>query len=272
MTTPPAFEIQPGNSPIVLAIPHTGHHIPDDILPRLTEFGHQRIDTDWHIHRLYDGLIPDATVIRALFHRYVIDPNRDPSGGALYANRQESSLCPLYTFDGQPLYLEDLEPDNEEIVSRTLRYHRPYHAAIEQALRRALESHRIAILYDCHSIRSVIPTLFTGKLPDLNIGTADGSSCSPQLEEVVYRLCDRSPNYSVVLNGVFRGGWTTRHHGKPDAGIHAIQMELSQSTYMVEQPPWTMDESKTQNLRSLLKELLHELEQAAHLLQPDPIT
>ena len=272
MTAPQAFEIQPGNSPIVLSIPHTGHHIPADILARLTDIGHQRFDTDWHIHRLYDGLVSNTTVIRALFHRYVIDPNRDPEGGALYSNRKESSLCPLYTFDGQSLYLEDLEPDNEEIVLRTLRYHRPYHAAIEQALQHALQSHGIAILYDCHSVRSVIPTLFTGKLPDLNIGTADGSSCSPQLESAVYRVCDQCPEYSVALNGVFRGGWTTRHHGQPDAGIHAIQMELSQSTYMLEQPPWTMDDQKTQNLRSLLKKVLHELEQAAHLLQPDPLT
>ncbi|MYD78822.1 MAG: N-formylglutamate deformylase [Gammaproteobacteria bacterium] len=270
MTAPPAFEIHPGNSPIVLAIPHTGDHIPAEILTRLTDIGHQRNDTDWHIHRLYDGLLPDATVIRALFHRYVIDPNRDPAGGALYANRKESSLCPLYTFDGQPLYLENLEPDNEEVVQRTHRYHRPYHAAIEQALQRALQSHGIAILYDCHSVRSVIPTLFNGKLPDLNIGTVDGSSCSPQLEEVVYRLCDRCPDYSVVLNGVFRGGWTTRHHGQPDAGIHAIQMELSQSIYMLEQPPWTMDNLRSQNLRSLLKKVLHELEQAAHTLATRP--
>lgn len=268
--TPPVFEIRPGNSPIVLAIPHTGEHIPTDILIRLTEIGRQRIDTDWHIHRLYDGLLPHATVVRALFHRYVIDPNRDPAGGALYSDRKESSLCPLHTFDGRPLYRSGLGPDEKEIASRTHRYHRPYHAAIEQALERTRQTHGVAILYDCHSIRSVLPSLFTGQLPDLNIGTYGGLSCSLQLEEIVYQACNRFPNYSVVLNGVFRGGWTTRHYGKPDTGIHAIQMEISQSTYMLEQPPWTLDQIKAQQLRSVLSEVLSNLEQAVTSLATLP--
>ncbi len=264
MITPPAFEVQSGISPIVLSIPHTGDYIPADILDCFNDAGRQRIDTDWHIHRLYDALLPDATVVRALFHRYVIDANRDPAGGTLYTDRNVSALCPLFTFDGEPIYKSERHhPDEEQIRTRIARYHRPYHAAIEKALQSALRTHGIAILYDCHSIRSVVPSLFSGRLPDLNIGTYDGASCDKFVETTAYQTCAESHDYSVVLNNVFRGGWTTRHHGKPHTQVHAIQMEISQSTYMLEQPPWTMDSVKTQKLRRLLVKVLRNLAQAA---------
>ncbi len=270
MNRPPAFEILSGSSPIVLSMPHTGDYIPDYILAQLTDIGLQRIDTDWHIHRLYENLLPDATIVRALFHRYVIDPNRDPAGNALYTDREESSLCPLYTFDGEPLYKSGVGPDSTEIATRILYHHHPYHEAIELALNQSLRHNGVAILFDCHSVRSVVPNLFAGTLPDLNIGTYGGSSCSPQIEETVYRTCDRSPDYSVVLNGVFRGGWTTRHYGRPATGVHAIQMEISQATYMLERPPWQLYRQKAQNLRSLLQKVLRELEQTATALAAHP--
>jgi len=266
------FEIQPGISPIVLAIPHTGDYIPTDILNRLTEIGQQRVDTDWHIHRLYDGLLPGATIIRALFHRYVIDANRDPAGCALYANRQESSLCPLFTFDGEPLYQPGVEPDDAEIEERIRCFHRPYHAAIEQALGDAMDTHGVAVLFDCHSIRSEVPSLFAGTLPDLNIGTDDGRSCDAALEDLICRVCDAHPDYSVVLNGVFRGGWTTRHHGKPNTAIHAIQMEIAQSNYMLESWPWTMDKIKTEKLRHVLAAAPHQLDRKDLSIEPHTTT
>ena len=272
MTPPPAFELQSGNSPVVLSIPHTGDYIPDDILDRLTDVGVARIDTDWHVHRVYEGLLPNATVIRARFHRYVIDANRDPAGGALYTNRKESSLCPEFTFDGQPIYKPGLKPDDREVLARIQQFHRPYHEQIELALRRARKVHGFAILYDCHSIRSVVPTLFSGQLPDLNIGTYDGQSCDPSIQDAVHRVCVSNPDYSVALNGVFRGGWTTRHHGQPHTKIHAIQMELSQATYMLESPPWTINEQNIEKLRQLLAEILCELEQPAILDKQKTLT
>ena len=267
MTTK-VYEIREGGSPVVLSIPHTGDFIPDDVLDRFTEHGRSRIDTDWHVHKLYKNLLPDATVIRAQFHRYVIDANRDPAGKSLYSNRNETTLCPMYTFDGQPIYITGKEPDEDEIAERTREFHRPYHVAIERALERIHQEHGIAILYDCHSIRSEVPNLFKSTLPDLNIGTYDGSSCDRKLEEIVHQICNANPLYSTILNGIFRGGWTTRHYGNPERGIHAIQMELAQSTYMIENPPWTMDDNKTQTLCTLLAQILNALEQAAYSFTP----
>ena len=256
-----SFEIQHGSSAVVLSMPHTGEYIPEDILDKFTVNGRELVDTDWNIHRLYENLLPDATVVRALFHRYVIDPNRDPGGTALYAGRNESSLCPLYSFDGQPIYKSGQHPDEVEITRRIKLFHQPYHEAVKQSLDDALRRHGIAIVYDCHSIRSVIPNLIDSKLPDLNIGTYDGRSCDRRIEDLVHQLCKDSRNYSTVLNGMFRGGWITRHYGKPTSGIHAIQMELAQSTYMIEKPPWTMNEKKTMELRELLAKILQSIEQ-----------
>ncbi|MCY4312326.1 MAG: N-formylglutamate deformylase [Gammaproteobacteria bacterium] len=266
MAYPPAFEVSPGNSPVVLSIPHTGEYVPPNILERFTDQGRQRTDTDWHVHRLYSDLLPHAATVRALFHRFVIDANRHPDGKLLYSDRNESSLCPLYTFDGEPIYQAGDEPGEIEISSRIDQYHRPYHAQIQSALEGPLQGHGIAILYDCHSIRSVIPRLFSGQLPDFNIGTNDGLSCSSSISDTVWKFCSDGDIYSVSLNGVFRGGWTTRHHGRPHTGIHAVQMELSQSTYMLEQPPWTIDEQKVRRLRGVLKTVLHSLEDAAESL------
>ena len=257
------FEIKNGDSPIVLSIPHTGEHIPGKIFSRLSKHGRAMIDMDWHVHRLYDGLLPGATVVRALFHRYVIDANRDPAGKILYSDRMVTPLCPAETFEGLPIYKPRCEPDEEEIRQRTKDYHIPYHTAIEESLRRAYLKYGIAILYDCHSIRSRIARLFKSKLPDLNIGTYNGESCTTGIQQIVHDICDSASGYSVVLNGRFKGGWTTRHYGKPETGIHAIQMELSQSTYMLEYPPWTMNDGKAESLRQLLASILTALEEFA---------
>ncbi|HEU0223116.1 MAG TPA: N-formylglutamate amidohydrolase, partial [Paracoccaceae bacterium] len=115
-----------------------------------------------------------------------------------------------------------------------------------------------------HSIRSHIPYLFHGTLPDFNVGTNSGTSCSQIIEETVYGHCVASDDYTHVLNGRFKGGWTTRHYGDPARGVHAIQMELAQSTYLAaEAPPWDFDGAKADRLRPLLARLLADLEDLA---------
>jgi len=251
-------EIARGNSPVVLGLPHAGTWIPEDIERRLTPIGRRLADTDWHIDRLYDGVLDGATTVRATFHRYVIDANRDPTGASLYPGQNTTGLVPMTDFDGEPLWSEP--PDAGEIEARRQRYHAPYHAALEAELAGALSRHGVAILYDCHSIRSHIPYLFDGKLPDFNIGTNDGATCAAALETRLIASCAASPNYSSVLNGRFKGGWTTRHYGRPQQGIHAIQMELAQSTYLsAEAPPWTYDMAKARRLRATLGEILSDL-------------
>lgn len=259
-------EVRRGDTPIVLAVPHAGTWLPDDARAPLNETGLALADTDWHVDRLYADLLPDATVVRATFHRYVIDANRDPSGQSLYPGQNTTGLCPTTDFDNRPLYRDGAEPDAAEIARRLAGFHRPYHRALAGELERLRARHGIVILYDCHSIRSRVPFLFAGTLPDFNIGTNDGMSCAPRIESAVRAVCESAQGYTTIVNGRFRGGWTVRHYGRPDAAMHAVQMELAQSTYMSEAPPWMYRDERAERLRRTLRRILDRLaEQVRHL-------
>lgn len=254
------LQIARGDSPLVLGLPHTGTDLPDGIGERLNETGRTLADTDWHIHRLYDGLVAGATTVRTTIHRYVIDANRDPSGQSLYPGQNTTGLCPLTDFDGRPIWREGAEPDGPEIARRRQAYHAPYHAALEDELHRVKSRHGYAILYDCHSIRSHVPFLFEGRLPDFNIGTDGGATCAKGIEDAVHGHCAAADGLTCVLNGRFKGGWTTRHYGRPAEGWHAVQMELAQSTHLeAEAPPWTYDEARADRLRAHLQRILQSL-------------
>lgn len=249
-----------GDSPVVLGFPHDGIDLPEDILATLNETGRARADTDWQIFRLHDGLADGLTTVRTPIHRYAIDLNRDPSGQSLYPGQATTALCPITDFDGRPLYQPGQEPDDGEIARRRTAFHAPYHAALRAELDRVKAKHGFAILYDCHSIRSHIPRLFDGTLPDFNIGTNGTTTCAATLEDAVTGTCAAAAGFSHVVNGRFKGGWTTRHYGRPAEGIHAIQMELAQSAYLAaETPPWTYDAAKADRLRSHLRIILDTL-------------
>jgi len=250
--------VKRGNGPLVLGLPHTGTHVPADIFARLTPLGQTLGDTDWHVDQLYDGLLDGITTVRANFHRYVIDANRDPSGESLYPGQNTTGLVPMTNFDGKPLWLE--EPDTAEIEARRLAWHTPYHTALEAELARVRQIHGVAILYDCHSIRSNIPFLFEGTLPDFNIGTNNGETCAAQIETSVADICAAAEDYSSILNGRFKGGWTTRHYGRPADNIHAIQMELAQATHLKsESLPFDYDQTRAERLRVHLTSILKSL-------------
>jgi N-formylglutamate deformylase len=254
------IEVKRGDGPLILGQPHGGIHVPDEILIKLNVNGRKLADTDWHIGKLYDGLLPDMTVVSATFHRYVIDANRDPSGISLYPGQNTTSLCPLTDFDGQLIYQNGQEPDAKEVDLRRAKFHAPYHAALAAEVERVKAKHGFAIVYDCHSIRSRIPFLFEGTLPDLNIGTDNGKTCAPEIERLTTDLVKAAP-FTSVLNGRFRGGWTTRHYGQPHSDVHAIQMEIAQSAYLeTEAPPWAFSASKTAKLRPILKTIFTALE------------
>jgi formiminoglutamase len=254
-----SIEVVRGDSPLVLGLPHTGTDVPDDCLARLNDTGRALADTDWHIDRLYAGLVPNATHVRTTTHRYVIDANRDPSGESLYPGQNTTGLCPLTDFDGRPIYLEGREPDAFEVARRRAAYHAPYHAALEAELDRVRAIHGFAVLYDCHSIRANIPFLFDGTLPDFNIGTNSGASCAPAIARATQEICINASGYTSILDGRFKGGWTTRHYGRPAEGLHAIQMELAQSTYMQERAPWDYVPERANRIRALLKSILETL-------------
>ncbi len=254
-------EISEGASPIILGQPHGGTHLPPELAERLTERGRDLADTDWHIHRLYDGLLPEATVVQAAFSRYVIDANRDPSGASLYPGQNTTGLCPTVDFEGEPIYCAGQEPDEAEIERRRLAFHAPYHAALSEQIERVRKQHGVALLFDCHSIRSHLPFLFEGRLPDFNLGTNNGATCAPGIEQAAISVCSAAEGYTSVLNGRFKGGWTTRHYGDPANGVHAIQLELSQITYMDEVTPWSYRKDQADALRPHLKSLLTHLEE-----------
>ncbi len=255
-------EVHRGTSPVILGFPHTGTELPPEIWSRLNDEGRKLRDTDWHVHRLYDGLLPGATTVRATFHRYAIDANRDPSGKSLYPGQNTTGLVPLTDFDERPIW--DIEPDEAEIARRIKLFHAPYHAALADEIARVKALHGVAVLYDCHSIRSVCPFLFDGRLPDFNIGTDNGRTCAPQIERAVTEACRNAGGYSSVLNGRFRGGWTTRRYGWPEGNVHAIQMELTQSSHLAsEAPPFAYDEDKAAGLRRVLGEILTEIQALA---------
>ena len=254
-------EVSPGDSPVILGLPHTGTYLPDDIAARLNARGRVLADTDWHIHRLYDGLLPGATTVRATFHRYVIDANRGADDASLYPGQNTTGLVPLTDFDGEPIW--DTAPDDADIAHRVAAYHAPYHAALQAEVERVRAKHGVAILYDCHSIRSHIPFLFDGTLPDFNIGTNNGTTCAPEIEAATRDICAASGR-TWVLNGRFKGGWTTRHYGQPATGVHAIQMELAQSTHLAtEAPPFDLNPAKADSLRETLRAILTRLAEIA---------
>jgi len=235
------LEIHRGEATLIVTFPHTGTEIPPDVEERMVSPWLARKDADWWIDNLYDFAAElGATTIRTRISRSVIDVNRDPSGVSLYPGHATTGLCPVESFDGEPIYREGLAPDAIETARRIETYFTPYHSAIEQEIARLRERGPL-VLYDAHAIRSVIPRLFDGPLPTFNIGSFEGRSCAPQITEALAARAAASP-FDYVVNGRFKGGWTTRHYGRPLDGIHAVQMELACRGYMAD-PPGPIDGS-----------------------------
>ncbi len=249
------LHIARGDAPLIVAVPHAGTVIPDDCAAALRP-ERAIFDTDWHVHRLYAfGRDQGATLIRTDIARAVIDMNRDPSGASLYPGQATTELCPTTTFDGEPLHHPDMSPDEAEIAARRERFHTPYHAAIRAEIARLRARHPAIVLYDAHSIRSRVPRLFDGELPEFNIGSVGRTSCAPALVDRVETLC-RASGRSLVVDGRFRGGWTTRHHGQPAQGVHAIQMELAQRAYCDEAAPDRWDPALAAPVTETLTQIL----------------
>jgi formiminoglutamase len=258
------LEIRRGTAPLIVSFPHTGTDIPAAIEEHLVSPWLARKDADWWVHLLYDMAEKlNATTVRTPLSRTVIDVNRDPSGASLYPGQATTDLCPLTTFDGEALYLPGHEPDTAEIASRRTRFFEPYHAALVIEIERLRAEYGYVVLYDAHSIRSRVPRLFAGELPNFNIGTNDGTTCDPALTQAVAAAC-RDPHLTAVINGRFKGGWTTRHYGQPTQGVHAIQMELACRTYFDEPvgaltsnnwPP-AYDPARAAHVRNILSKIL----------------
>ncbi|HEY5102268.1 MAG TPA: N-formylglutamate deformylase [Steroidobacteraceae bacterium] len=230
------LHITRNDMPLILSMPHAGIDLPAGYAHELTSAWLARRDADWWIDKLYDfGAALGATVVRTAISRTVIDVNRDPSGASLYPGQATTELCPTTTFDGEALYRSNHAPDVGAIALRRDSYYQPYHAALAAEIRRLKAQHPLVVVYDCHSIRSRIPRLFNGELPNFNLGTHSGASCAPALTAAIEHICDAT-TFSRVTNGRFKGGYITRHYGRPHDGVHALQMELACRGYMAEKP------------------------------------
>lgn len=249
------FTLHSGNSPLIISIPHAGTHVPPAIAATLNDAGLRLIDTDWHVDRLYAfALEMGATILKATHSRYVIDLNRSKVDDHLYPGQRKTGLCPVQTFYGEAIYQKGKEPTAEEIAARIETYWTPYHERLMIEIARVKALHGYALVYDAHSIKSEVPLLFDGVLPDLNLGTNRHESCAPVIANAAFHAAERTP-YSSVLNGRFLGGYITREYGRPQEHVHALQMELAWKNYMDERT-LAFDEAKAARLSEALHSVM----------------
>ena len=252
----PVFTERDGDAPLLISIPHGGTELPRDIASGLTDEALTLSDTDWHVDRLYDfAQALGASVIAARLSRYVIDLNRPCDGSSLYPGQATTGLVPATTFDGVTLHRPGRMPDAAEIARRVDTYWRPYHAALGERVEAIRRRHGATLLWEAHSIRSRVPRLFEGRLPDLNLGTNGGASADAGLATRV-AAAGLASAFSCVLDGRFKGGHITRAYGNPGRGIHAIQLELAQANYMDEAPPFTYRPERAERLRVAVRAML----------------
>ncbi|MBT2336729.1 N-formylglutamate deformylase [Variovorax paradoxus] len=252
------FHLVQGRAPLLISIPHLGTALPAEVRPDLTPEALSVRDTDWHLDTLY-GFARDmgASMIGARISRYVIDLNRPPGGESLYPGQTTTGLCPTESFRGEPLYLPGRAPSDAEIQRRRSMYWQPYHDALQAELERLRGLHGQVLLWEAHSIASVLPRLFDGKLPDLNVGTNDGASCAADVLEAALRpTAGKDSPFTRVVNGRFKGGYITRSYGRPASGVQAIQLEMCQSLYMNEDAPFEYRADIAARIQPLLARML----------------
>jgi N-formylglutamate deformylase len=250
------FEFVPGTSPVLISVPHAGTYVPPEIAGRLTEAALAVPDTDWHVERLYSFAADiGAGLLVATHSRYVVDLNRDPAGVPLYPGADNTELTPLGTFARAPVYRQGAAPDAAEIAARVETYWRPYHARIESALADIKARHGIAVLWDGHSIASQVPRFFEGRLPDLNLGSASGTSADPDLTACAANAL-AGPGMTLAVDGRFKGGYITRRYGRPAENVHALQLEKAMVAYMDEAPPYRWDALRAAPMAARLRRTL----------------
>jgi N-formylglutamate deformylase len=250
------FSLERGSAPLLVSLPHDGSAIPPALAVRMVEGARRAPDTDWHVARLYAFARElGASILVPRHSRYVVDLNRPPDDISLYPGQNTTGLCPAVQFSGEPVYLDGEAPDAAEVAARVETYWRPYHAALAGELARIRAGHGRALLWEGHSIRGEVPFLFEGRLPDLNLGSAAGASCSPALQARLEAVLAAQRNYDWVANGRFKGGYITRHYGAPETGVQAVQLELAQLNYMDEES-FAYDEAGASSVQELIGLLL----------------
>lgn len=257
----PSFTLHRGHGPVLISLPHVGTEIPLDLQEHLVPAALQVPDTDWHLETLY-AFSKDlgASLLVPRYSRYLIDLNRPPQNEPMYPGANNTELCPTRAFTGEPLYREGRTPDAAAVAQRIDLAWRPYHQALADELERLRQLHGHAVLFDGHSIKGELPWLFEGSLPDLNLGTASGTSCADELREQLTQVLAGQSRYSQVVDGRFKGGYITRHYGRPAQGIHAVQLEMAWRCYMRDEPTpvsnYRIDPQRQAEVTPVLNELI----------------
>ena len=251
------FQLDRGSVPLLVSMPHMGTRIPSGLRHRYVPRALDVEDTDWHMDRLYAfaGSL-GASTLRPEFSRYVIDLNRPPDDAPMYPGASNTELCPTRFFTGDPLYQDGAAPDAAERAQRREQYWQPYHQALQGELARLKAAHGFALLWDAHSIRSQIPWLFEGRLPDLNIGTANSAAAHASISSAVAAACAGAQGVTSVVNGRFKGGYITRQYGRPAEHVHAVQLEKCQCLYMKEEAPYAYDDAKARRIQPVLQAMV----------------
>lgn len=257
----PVFKLRQGRTPLLISMPHVGTAIPEDQQHRYLPRALDSEDTDWHLQRLYCEIAEElgASLIAPHYSRYLIDLNRPPEDTPMYPGASNTELCPTRFFSGEPLYREGQAPDEAEKLRRREHFWLPYHRALHAELQRLKQLHGHALLFDAHSIRSELPWLFAGRLPDLNLGTVEGRSCDAAITAALGALLAGQGDYTQVVNGRFKGGFITRHYGQPPNGWHAVQLEMCWRCYMREDGSFAYDEQLAAAVQPLLRQMLQTL-------------
>lgn len=253
----PIFDLTQGRAPLIVSLPHVGTQIPvalrSSFLPRALAVE----DTDWYLSRLYDFVVDmGASLLIPYFSRYVIDLNRPPDNSPMYSQANNTELCPTHSFSGGTLYRAGRKPDEACVKARLDEYWLPYHNCLERELQRQKVLYGHAVVLDGHSISAELPWLFSGRLPDLNLGTFGGRSCSSTLRSALGKVLDEQTDYTSVIDGRFQGGYITRNYGRPNVGIHAIQIEMSRHCYMIDKAPFSYDKTRAARVCHVLRALV----------------
>jgi len=254
------YALDRGEVPLLVSLPHVGVDLPEEQRWRYVERAFGVEDTDWHLEKLY-GFVRElgASLIAPRYSRYLIDLNRPCEDAPMYPGMNNTELCPTRFFSGDPLYRDDSAPDPAEIARRTRHYWQPYHDALRAELDRLRSLHGHAILFDGHSIKSELPWLFDGRLPDLNLGTVNGASCAPTLRAALVQVLAGQSRFSQVVDGRFKGGHATRHYGVPDHEVHAIQLEMCRGCYMEEAAPYHYEPQRARSVQPVLRQLIETM-------------
>jgi len=256
VATPESYLFEPGRVPLIISIPHMGLAVPEDLHTKMTPVGRELADTDWHLDRLYEfGKEMGASFLMARYSRYVVDLNRPPNDETLYPGQTKTGLFPQFTFRGEPIYTDSTEPSEQEREQRLANYWHPYHDQLTAEIGRLKAEHGQVLVWEAHSIASVLPRLFEGRLADLNVGTNAGSSAAPEVLSAIQGSLTGC-RYTYAINGRFKGGYNTRHFGDPAHGVHTVQLEMCQSTYMREEAPFEYRPALADQIKPVVKAMM----------------